>query len=81
MIEPLPSSAKNITIDGVGLHSVDRADVQNHIIAMFQESVFLPEFISLRRKLDPRQLSDPDECLAVLQIVGFDHLACVFADW
>lgn len=80
MIDPLPSSAKGIAVDGVGLHTVSRADVRDRIIAMSQDPVFLPGSIGLKRQLDPLNLSTPEECHAVLQLVGLGNLASDAAD-
>lgn len=75
MLDPLPSCSQGIVIDGVGLHSIARADVRERIIAMSQDPVFLPGEISLKRQLDPFNLSTIEECHAVLQLVGLEILA------
>ena len=80
MIDPLPSCDRGIVIDGVGLHSVAREEVRDRIIAMSQDPVFLPGHISLKRQLDPRKISTPTECVAVLQLVGLNDLANDVAD-
>ena len=80
MLDPLPSCAKGIIIDGVGLHSVNRADVRDRIIAMSQDPVFLPGRISLKRQFDPLDSSTPEECYAVLQLVELGNMASNVAD-
>jgi len=75
MLDPLPSSANGITIGGTNLRSIARADVRRHIIAMSQDPVFLPGHISLKRQLDPFNLSSLEECHAVMQLVELSSLA------
>jgi ATP-binding cassette subfamily C (CFTR/MRP) protein 1 len=74
MLDPLSSSSENIIIDGIGLHSVARTGVRDRIIAMSQDAVFLPGAASIKRQLDPFDLSTEAECYAVLQLVGLGSL-------
>ncbi|KAK3311928.1 ABC transporter [Apodospora peruviana] len=75
MLDPLPSSSKNILVDGVRLHSISRAAVRNSVIAMSQDPVFLPGEISLKGQLDPFNVSTAAESHAVLHLVGLGNLA------
>jgi ATP-binding cassette subfamily C (CFTR/MRP) protein 1 len=75
MLDPLPSCSQSVVIDGVGLHSIARTDVRERIIAMSQDPVFLPGEVSIKKQLDPFNLSALDECYSVLQLVGLDSLA------
>jgi len=75
MLDPLPSCSSGIIIDGIGLHSVPRADVRDRIIAMSQDPVFLPGDVSIKRQLDASCRSTNNECQEVLQLVGLAALA------
>jgi ATP-binding cassette, subfamily C (CFTR/MRP), member 1 len=80
MIEPLPSCAEGITVDGVGLHTIDRTELRSRFIAMSQDPVFLPGNMSIKRQLDPHGSLTPEECHAVLQLVELGALATTAAD-
>ncbi|ROW00912.1 hypothetical protein VPNG_08274 [Cytospora leucostoma] len=70
LLEPIPSTAENIDIDGVPLSRIDRAILRQRIIAIPQESVFLPDGSSFKSNLDPSGVSLGTECQAVLETVG-----------
>jgi ABC-type multidrug transport system fused ATPase/permease subunit len=75
LLDPLPSCAENITIDGIPLHRVDRSILRQRIIAVSQDAVFLPDGTSIRRNLDPFEGSADEECRKVLETVGLWHFA------
>ncbi|KAK7747489.1 hypothetical protein SLS53_001744 [Cytospora paraplurivora] len=70
LLEPIPSTAENIDIDGVPLSRIDRAILRQRIIAIPQESVFLPDGSSFKSNLDPSGVSFGMECQEVLETVG-----------
>ncbi|CAK43810.1 hypothetical protein CBS115989_4952 [Aspergillus niger] len=67
LLDPLPSSAQNITIDGVPLHQVDRSILRQRIIAIPQDVIFLPDGTSFKENLDPFGLCSEVECQSILQ--------------
>ena len=69
LIEPLPSCAGKIAIDGVPLNTVDRDILRRRIIAVPQDAVFLPDGTSFKTNLDPFEVSTHAECQAVLDAV------------
>jgi ABC-type multidrug transport system fused ATPase/permease subunit len=75
MLDPLPHCSKNILVDGISLDAVARIDVRDRIITMSQDPVFLPGDVSIKRQLDPFDVSISAECQAVLQLVGLASLA------
>ncbi|RSL46129.1 hypothetical protein CEP54_013989 [Fusarium duplospermum] len=66
LLDPLPNQAQNIEIDGVPYDRVDRSTLRRRIIAVPQESVFLPDGSSIKENLDPFNVASDVECLAVL---------------
>ncbi|KAI1146779.1 putative ABC multidrug transporter [Nemania diffusa] len=70
LLNPLPSTASNITIDNTPLHRIDRSTLRQRIIALLQEAVFLPDGSTFQANLDPLDSSTPEECHAVLAAVG-----------
>ncbi|PYI12622.1 P-loop containing nucleoside triphosphate hydrolase protein [Aspergillus sclerotiicarbonarius CBS 121057] len=67
LLDPLPSSSQNITIDGVALHRVDRSILRQRIIAVPQDVIFLPDGTSFKENLDPFCLSTETECQSILE--------------
>ncbi|GKZ18500.1 hypothetical protein AbraIFM66951_003380 [Aspergillus brasiliensis] len=67
LLDPLSSSAQNITIDGVPLHQVNRSILRQRIIAIPQDVIFLPDSTSFKENLDPFGLCSEDECQSILQ--------------
>ena len=59
-----------MTIDGIPLHKLDRQTLRERVIAVPQDSVFLPEGSSVTANLDPLNTSSETECRAVLETVG-----------
>lgn len=70
LLEPLPSSSRNIHIDGLPLHEIDRQSLRQRIIAVPQDAVFLPDGSSFKANLDPFGTSSEPECCSVLETVG-----------
>ncbi|QGA14283.1 hypothetical protein EYB26_001936 [Talaromyces marneffei] len=70
LLDPLPSTAQNITIDSTPLHKIDRQTLRQRIIAIPQDPVFLPDGTSFQANLDPFTASTYAECRAVLETVG-----------
>lgn len=69
LLDPLPTCASNITIDDIPLHKIDRSALRQRIIAVPQDTVFLPDGTSFQANLDPLGNSSADECRAVLEAV------------
>lgn len=69
LLEPLPSCANNIHIDGLSLRSIRRASLRERVIAIPQDAVFLPEGSTIRQNIDPQEAGTSEECLSVLQTV------------
>ncbi|KAE8555722.1 hypothetical protein EYB25_000420 [Talaromyces marneffei] len=70
LLDPLPSTAQNITIDSTPLHKIDRQTLRQRIIAIPQDPIFLPDGTSFQANLDPFTASTYAECRAVLETVG-----------
>ncbi|RYO90331.1 hypothetical protein DL766_003489 [Monosporascus sp. MC13-8B] len=70
LLDPLAETAGNAVIDNTPLHRIDRAALRQRIIAVPQEAVFLPDGSTFRANLDPFDASTPEECQAVLAVVG-----------
>lgn len=56
-------------IDGVPYDRVDRSTLRRRIIAVPQDSVFLPDGSSIKDNLDPFNVASDIECLAALEDV------------
>lgn len=70
LLDPLTNSASSITIDDVPLEKIHRATLRQRVIAVPQDSVFLPDGTPFRDNLDPPGGSTAEECRAVLETVG-----------
>ncbi|KAH6702083.1 P-loop containing nucleoside triphosphate hydrolase protein [Leptodontidium sp. MPI-SDFR-AT-0119] len=70
LLDPLLSCSKNIVIDDIHLHRIGRSTLRERIIAIPQDPVFLPDGTPFKSNLDPFNKSTPEECQAVLEIVG-----------
>jgi ABC-type multidrug transport system fused ATPase/permease subunit len=70
LLDPLPLTAQNITIDSTPLHKIDRQTLRQRIIAIPQDPVFLPDGTSFQANLDPFTASTDAERRAVLETVG-----------
>jgi ABC-type multidrug transport system fused ATPase/permease subunit len=75
LLDPLPSSDNNhyqgppILIDNIPLHRIHRATLRQRLIAVPQDSVFLPDGSSFRANLVPNNTATPAECQRVLEAV------------
>ncbi|KAI7780392.1 P-loop containing nucleoside triphosphate hydrolase protein [Diaporthe eres] len=74
LLDPLPSCADGIFIDGTPLSLVNRTTLRERIITIPQEVVFLPDGTSSKMNLDPFSVSSEDDCWAVLDSVGVRNL-------
>ena len=70
LLDPLPETAANATIDHTPLHRIDQATLRQRILAVPQEAVFLPDGSTFRANMDPLDISTPEECQSVLAAVG-----------
>lgn len=70
LLNPTSSTAENIFIDDVPLHKINRHALRQSIIAVPQETVFLPDGNSFKANLDPLDASSDVECRGVLEAVG-----------
>lgn len=70
LLEPVPSSSGSIQIDGLPLDQVDRQSLRQRIIAVPQDTVFLPNGCSFKANLDPFNASSEVESCSVLETVG-----------
>ncbi|KAF4450096.1 hypothetical protein F53441_6740 [Fusarium austroafricanum] len=69
LIDPLPSCASNMKIDGIYLHQIDRATLRKRIICIPQDAVFLPDGSSVKANIDPYNAATDAECFSVLNTV------------
>lgn len=70
LLDPITATAGNVMIDDIPLHLVDRSTLRQHIIAVPQEAVFLPDGTTFELNLDPSGTSTHEECQAVLESVA-----------
>lgn len=71
LLDPLPGTAETaVIINDLPLHRLNRSALRQHIIAVPQEAVFLPDGSTFQMNLDPSGVSTDEECQAVLSAVG-----------
>ncbi|RAH55406.1 ABC multidrug transporter [Aspergillus piperis CBS 112811] len=70
LLDPLPETAMNATIDNTPLHRINRPTLRQRIIAVPQEAVFLPDGSTVQANLDPSSVSTSEECQSILTTVG-----------
>jgi ABC-type multidrug transport system fused ATPase/permease subunit len=70
LLDPIPATADNATIDGILLRRLNRLALRQRIIAVPQDPVFLPDGSTFQTNLDPFNLSTVAECEEVLVSVG-----------
>ncbi|KAL6786178.1 P-loop containing nucleoside triphosphate hydrolase protein [Trichoderma sp. SZMC 28012] len=70
MLEPTSTTAENIVIDGQLLQHLNRSELRQRIIAVPQETVFLPDGSTFQANLDVSEEATREECEAVLTAVG-----------
>ncbi|KAK2755917.1 hypothetical protein FQN54_005713 [Arachnomyces sp. PD_36] len=69
LLEPTPETSSNTHIDGIALHQIDRQVLRRRIIAIPQDTMFLPDGTSFRTNLDPFSVADLVDCRAALESV------------
>jgi len=74
LLDPLPSHDHSITIDGIPLYQIDRNTLRSRIIALPQDTFFLPDGSTYLANVDPQSLSSPAECESALDEVGLWNL-------
>ncbi|KAH8666519.1 putative ABC multidrug transporter [Xylariales sp. PMI_506] len=74
LLDPLPSTSTNISIDSISLHRVHRPTLRQRIIAIPQDPVFLPDGSSFQANLDPHEIAAASDCQSVLESVGLWNL-------
>lgn len=57
-------------IDNISLHNINRSALRQRIIAVPQETVFLPDGTSFQTNLDLSGIAAKDDCREVLETVG-----------
>lgn len=70
LLEPVPPSSGSIQIDSLPLDQIDRESLRQRIIAVPQDTVFLPDGCSFKANLDPFNASEEAESRSVLETVG-----------
>ncbi|KAH4005276.1 hypothetical protein HBI13_005130 [Parastagonospora nodorum] len=70
LLDPVAETADNTIMDGISLRKLDRMALRQRIIAVPQESVFLPDGSTFQANLDPNNASTAEECRDVLGAVG-----------
>ncbi|RAK98819.1 putative ABC multidrug transporter [Aspergillus ibericus CBS 121593] len=70
LLDAIPSTADSVTIDTLPLHRINRPSLRQHIIAVPQEAVFLPDGSTIMANLDPSSISTPTECTTILTTLG-----------
>ncbi|KAM0556988.1 hypothetical protein ACHAPJ_005667 [Fusarium lateritium] len=69
LLDPFPSCSKNMKIDDIPLHEVDRATLRKRIICTPQDAVFLPDGSSVKANIDPYNAATDAEAFNVLNTV------------
>ncbi|PNP56846.1 hypothetical protein THARTR1_03081 [Trichoderma harzianum] len=70
LIDPISIGAEIILIDGQPLQHLNRSELRQRIIAVPQETVFLPDGSTFWANLDVAQEATREECETVLTAVG-----------
>ncbi|KAJ5791126.1 uncharacterized protein N7518_008137 [Penicillium psychrosexuale] len=70
LLDPISTTAENVTIDDLPLHRLNRSVLRQRIIAVPQEAVFLPDGSTVQNNLDIAEEATPEECKAVLESIG-----------
>ncbi|KAH7271040.1 P-loop containing nucleoside triphosphate hydrolase protein [Fusarium solani] len=69
LLDPLQSCSRNMEIDDIPLHKIDRSTLRKRIIAIPQDAVFLPDGSSIKANIDPLDGATESECVQVLDAV------------
>ncbi|KAH6692586.1 canalicular multispecific organic anion transporter 1, partial [Plectosphaerella plurivora] len=80
LLEPLEECRGRIEIDGLALHCIDRTELRQRILAIPQDTVFLPAGTSVKENLDNSNVSTDVECEQVLQLVGLHQMTDIYAE-
>ncbi|KAM0563315.1 hypothetical protein ACHAPJ_001033 [Fusarium lateritium] len=71
LLDPLSETPDEaLLIDGLPLSRLNRAALRQHVIAVPQEAIFLPDGATFKENLDPSGISTPNECQAILAAIG-----------
>ncbi|QYT03519.1 hypothetical protein H0G86_010468 [Trichoderma simmonsii] len=70
LLDPTSTTAENVVIDGQLLQHLNRSELRQRIIAVPQETVFLPDGSTFQANLDVSEEATCEECEAVLTAVG-----------
>ncbi|KAK2052704.1 P-loop containing nucleoside triphosphate hydrolase protein [Colletotrichum caudatum] len=73
MLDPLRRCASVVRIDGVATTDCDPALIRERVIAMPQDTVFLPDGATVRENLDPLDCTSAQDCRHALEAVGLLH--------
>lgn len=74
LLDPTPETSGNTHIDGISLHQIDRQALRRRIIAIPQDTMFLPDGTSFRTNLDPFGVADSADCQEALELVQLWNL-------
>ncbi|KAJ0326928.1 hypothetical protein COL5a_006483 [Colletotrichum fioriniae] len=69
LLDPVSSSPKNIEMDGIPFHRIDRSTLRRRIISVPQDAVFLPDGSTIKANIDPFNAATDAECFSVLRSV------------
>ncbi|KAL2882737.1 hypothetical protein SGCOL_001948 [Colletotrichum sp. CLE4] len=69
LLDPVSSSPKNIEMDGIPFHRIDRSTLRRRIISVPQDAVFLPDGSTIKSNIDPFNAATDAECFSVLRTV------------
>ncbi|KAI1387586.1 ABC multidrug transporter [Hypoxylon trugodes] len=70
LLDPITSTSDRVHIDNTALHLVDRSTLRQRIIAIPQDTVFLPDGSTFLENLDPFHASSATDAQAVLEVSG-----------
>ncbi len=71
LLDPIPNTAATATIDGIALANIKRSALRQHILAVPQEAVFLPDGSTFMANLDPFEDFGLADCESALRAVNF----------
>ncbi|KAI1089864.1 ABC multidrug transporter [Rostrohypoxylon terebratum] len=70
LLDPLDETSNRVEIDKTPLSRIDRATLRQRIIAIPQDTVFLPDGSTFQENLDPFKVSTVTDAQSVLETVG-----------
>lgn len=74
LLDPAVNCAQNLSIDGIPIYRINRAELRKRIIAVPQDPVFLPAGNTIKANLDPFDAASDEDCAAVLETVRLGSL-------